>query len=91
MRDLEKFFEEHSDKFLVQESPYYRRDLQAFNRINELVPGNTVMVSAAAHDQIWLGVDPDALNAAASDDDLIFLMRCGVGYDSNEDGFYMFV
>ena len=49
------------------------------------------MVSAAAHDQIWLGVDPDALNAAASDDDLIFLMRCGVGYDSNEDGFYMFV
>jgi hypothetical protein len=49
------------------------------------------MVAAAEHDEIWLGVDVDALAAAATPEIIRDLKRCGVRYDRETCSLSMFV
>lgn len=67
-----------------------RPDLCAFMLLDRLVPGDRDMVGAAEHDQIWLDVDEVALAAAATEDDVLTLIRCGVRWDSDTDCLGMF-
>jgi hypothetical protein len=68
-----------------------RPDIHAFILLNQLLPGNRDMVSAAGHDQIWLDVDLEALAEVATVDHIRQLEACGVHYDSDYDSLYMFV
>lgn len=65
-------------------------DLCAFLLLDRLVPsaGTEDMVSCAEHDEIYLRVDPRELAEVASEDDVIYLTRCGVSCDG--DGLWMF-
>lgn len=89
---FDKFHDDEYIQFSRIDSPAcLRPDLCAFLRLNELCPSNSVIVSCAEHDQIWLSVDCDEFNNAASDDDILMLTRCGVIYDENTDSLSMFV
>lgn len=85
-------FEDEYLKFERVEKPLCERpDLCAFLLLHRLVPSNQDIISATAHDEIYLSVDMDALHEKASDDDLLTLVRCGVRYDSSYDCLAMFV
>ena len=43
-------------------------------------------ISAAEHDQIWFTFNVSGLDES----DVIYLLRCGVSYDSEAPGLYMF-
>lgn len=91
---LEELFEKHDGEFLkfdrVKNRKSGRADLHAFLLLDEIVPGGGAdIVSCAEHDEIWLDVDVDALANAATEDQVIDLIRCGVRLD---DGYFaMFV
>lgn len=95
--DLEAAFEAAEDEFLkfdrIENPPHSRPDISAFLRLHELVPGKPGhdMVSAAAHDEIFLDVELEELAAAATKDDVVFLHRCGVRLDRETDSLAMFV
>jgi len=66
-----------------------RKDLLAFMLLDRLVPTGYCMISAAEHDQIWLGVDTEALAEVISDDDIRQLILLGVFIQ--EESLTMFV
>ncbi len=88
-------FEAVNDDFLKFEridKPRHRRpDLCAFILLDELVPGTSDIVSAAEHDEIFLDVDCDKLQAIASDDNILELVRCGVRFNREYHCLCMFV
>jgi hypothetical protein len=73
-----------------RDTPSQRRDLSAFMTLDRLVPGKGDIVSAAEHDQIFLGVGEEELDRAASDADIRFLAACGVFYSSEFDCLSMY-
>lgn len=93
--DLVALFEKHGSEFLrferIENPKCKRPDVCAFIRLDELVPESKDMVSAAEHDEIYLAVDAEQLAACATEDDIIFLARCGVRYDSSSGSLAMFV
>lgn len=76
------------------EKPLHRRpDLCAFLMLDSVSDESAVgrdLISAAEHDVIFLDVDPDAIAAKLSDDQLRDLVRCGIRYDSDNDYLSMF-
>ena len=82
------------DEFLqfekVENKRSKRPDLHAFLLLDELVPGNRGIVAAAEHDEFFIGVSPEDLAAAATKEQIVELMRCGVRYDSSLDSLAMF-
>ncbi len=96
MIDLEKAFEAAEDEFLqfksIENPLHPRPDICAFLKLHELVPGKSHdMVAAAEHDEIYLDVDPEALAAVATQEDIVYLHRCGVRLSSETDSLAMFV
>ena len=99
-RNLAEFFDEclREDPYLFPgvprtydvTEPTTRWDLRAFLLLDRLVPGTACMIAAAEHDKVWLEVDPDAVNAIATDDELRMLVSCGVLYDDDVESFFMF-
>ena len=88
-------YEKHEAEFLefarVQNKTSGRADLHAFNLLDRLVPGKSDIVSAAEHDEIWLDVSPEELAKAATEEQIIELIRCGVRYDEGTDSLALFV
>lgn len=96
MIDLEQAFEAAEVEFLkferIEKPLHPRPDICAFLRLHELVPGKSRdMVAAAEHDEIYLDVDPEALAAVATQEDIVYLHRCGVRLSSETDSLAMFV
>ena len=95
--ELRETFEKNHDNFLKQPRvddprPSKRLDLCAFLRLEKMFPERTRdMVCAAAHDEIWLDVDVDELAAVATEEDVEYLVRCGVRLDADAPGLAMFV
>jgi hypothetical protein len=93
--ELTRLWEQHNDEFLKFErvvgAPCKRADLCAFILLDKLVPGTFDIVSAAEHDEIWLEIDVEKLAAVASEEDVVYLIRCGVRYNERNDSFAMFV
>lgn len=61
-----------------------RPDLHAFLLLDELVPGKpgNDLISASEHDEFYLDIDMEQLNAVISDAQIEELVRCGVRYES---------
>lgn len=93
---LEAFFEAHNDEFLKYERVkperrlHARPDLNAFLLLDKLVPGDTDLISAAMHDEIFFGVEPYQVMKAASEEDLLDLIRCGFRLPKGTDSLGMF-
>lgn len=95
--ELQTLWEKHMDgEFLkfdrVQNKFSQRNDVHAFILLDKLVPDdNTDMVSAAVHDEIWLGIDVKDLLEVITEEQVIELVRCGVRWDSSINCLAMFV
>jgi hypothetical protein len=80
---FEKF--EHMDLRFedIENPPSTYRDISAFLYLEKLLgSGNGLpMVNTVAYDQFWLHVDCDALEKVATDEDILYLLRCGVYLD----------
>lgn len=93
---MHELFEKHNDEFLEfkripkTDRPSERPDLCAFLYLDKLFPGKRDMVCSAEHDEIWLDVESKHLKKL-SENDVIYLTRCGVRWDSNNDSLAMFV
>lgn len=74
----------------VQNPRSQRPDLHAFILLDTLQPGTKDIVCSAAHDEIWLDIDVDALAAVITKDQCIELQRCGIRYDESTDSLALF-
>lgn len=93
---LKNIFETYNDdhgKFERVQNPVHARpDLCAFLTLDRLCPSpGRDMVTAAGHDEIFLGIDVDALARVATEDDVLLLTRCGVRFDRSNDCLALFV
>lgn len=90
---LESWFAEHTDEQFLKGAMQRttRLDLDAFNRLNKLVPGKNDIITAAEHDQIWLSIDLDLLSEVATEEDVIFLLNHGVLLDADQMALRMHV
>jgi len=96
MIDIEKEFEKYDSVFCkfdqIQDKLSQRRDLCAFMYLDKLIPDqNGKIISCAEHDEIYLEVDISELAKVATEEDVLFLLRCGVRYDSELESLCMFV
>lgn len=82
---FKKLGDEHGKFDRIENPPTARPDLCAFLLLDRLVPGDTDIVSAAEHDEIYLATDCDKLAAAATEADVLTLVRCGVHYSREFD------
>jgi hypothetical protein len=89
--ELIELFEKHLDTHYLTGTSRGQRDLQGFIRLNELDPKERDIVNGAGHDQIWLSIDLEQLASNATEDDVIYLLGCGIMYDDGYDGLTMFV
>jgi len=94
MENIEAVFNKFDDEFLkferVENKLSRRPDLHAFLLLDSLLPGDRDIVSAAAHDEIYLDVELDQLAATAiTEEQVRDLVRCGVR--ESEDSLCMFV
>jgi hypothetical protein len=94
MIDLEAEFEKHDDEYIkfenIKDPPCKRPDLCAFLLLDRLLPGDQDIVSASEHDEIYLKIEPEELAKVATSEDILYLTRCGVRYDSDTDSLAMF-
>lgn len=94
--DVRELFEKHNEEYLederIQNPVTQRSDLNAFLRLNQICPESTShIVNAAEHDEIFLEPSlEDLAEANITEDDVIYLIRCGVRL-SDFDGLSMFV
>ena len=96
IEDLKEAFaaipEDEFLEFKRVKAPFsFRPDLCAFIILDKLAPSDRDIIGGAEHDEIWLDVDLEKLSAAATEDDILTLVRCGVRWDDDCDGLAMFV
>lgn len=89
--------QKHEDEFLefdripAEQRFSNRPDLHAFVLLDRLVPGKEDIICAAEHDEFFISVSPDELDASgATEDQLIQLHRCGVRHDGHFGSLVMF-
>lgn len=95
-KELKRLFEAHNEehcKFERVFGPAHQRpDLCAFLVLDRLCPApGRGIVAAAGHDEIFLGIDIEALACVATEDDVLLLIRCGVRLDTSNDCLAIFV
>lgn len=93
MQEVADWFEKHDDQFLkferilITDRRHPRPDVCAFMYIHEKCGGEGDVVDHAEHDQIWLDADVSKL----AEEDVIYLLRCGILYDDNQESLYSYV
>lgn len=91
---MEHIFQDN-DEFLkfdnVPEKKATRPDLHAFIVLAELDPGNRDVLASSGHDEVWLSFDPEVVFSKITEAQALDLVRCGVLYDADYQGFHMFV
>ena len=93
---LKERFEQFEDDYIKFEEKVLnkkskRPDIHAFLLLDELVDGDSDIVSAAEHDEIYLGIDCDVLAGVVTDAQIHELVCCGVRYCQDYDCLCMFV
>ena len=89
---LEQMFNKFDNDYITAPESEQPHDLRVFEMLNKLVPGSRDIVSCAEHDEIWLAVSPDELEAAGVTEEQVHqLVRWGLRYDSQTDSLAMFV
>jgi len=93
IENLKEVFDKFTNdfhKFDMIKNPLSKRpDLCALMLLDKLVPGSNDIFAGADHDVVYFDIDQDELAEAATEDDVLYLVRCGVILDP--DGFMMFV
>ena len=90
-KTFKKYNEEEYLKFdRIENPPSKRPDLCAFLLLDALVPATRDLIDWAGYDEISLDVDLDKLKQVATEEDILFLVRCGIRYD-DEGCLKMFV
>lgn len=101
--EFEKLFKEYDEKdygefTLIQDPPSKRHDLCAFLLLDKLVPESaygdglaTEILAASGHDESWLDVNMDCLRERITAADILYLVRCGIRYDEENDSLALFV
>ena len=74
------------EKIPKAERRHSREDLCAMIYLDEKLGGKGDAVSAAEHDQIWLGFEK---LERLTEEDILYITRCGVMYDSDTDSLFM--
>jgi hypothetical protein len=91
----ERFSDLNDENFLkfekIDNKLHHRKDICAFLYLDRMLPSANDIIGGACHDQIYFDVDDDALAQIATDDDVIYLLRCGVFWSTDVDGLAMFV
>lgn len=96
--DIRETFQKYTDEYIrfnkddirvVSKCP----DLCAFILLDKLVPSksNISLLIAAVDDEIWLWTDINKLAEVATEEDIKFLVGCGVRYSGKHDCLCMFV
>lgn len=91
---FEAHHESHCKFEEIHNPPSRRPDLVAFMLLDSLVPAALTgddMVSGTSHDEIFLGVDCEALSKVITDAQVKDLRRCGVRFDSPHSCLSMFL
>jgi hypothetical protein len=84
VEEMGEFMESQRDEYIKFDRVKYRLsdrpDLHAFLLLDKLAPpeGGGDMIEASEHDEFWLSADPKRVAEAATDENLIDLVRCGV-------------
>lgn len=101
MIDLQEIFgEKYEDEFLKFEKVTNKKhpcpDLHVFLTLDELAPASYPsgercdIVSAADHDVIYLATDAEEFAKVATEEQCVDLIRAGLIYDEDGEGFKMF-
>lgn len=81
-------FEKVNDDYLkfgrIKNKMSGRSDLHAFLLLDGLFHGTNDMISATAHDEIYLEIKSDQIEKL-TDDQILELVRCGIRHDSEYD------
>lgn len=97
MLNLSELFQKYEDEFLkyerIENPPSQHPDICAFLLLERLVPAkkNLKMIDGADHDIIYIITDAQKLAEVATEDDIRYLVRCGVMYDEDNESLTMFV
>ena len=95
IKDLKAAFEKVEDEYIEFErieNPICKRpDICAFLLLEKLAPGSHDMIFAAIHDELYLAASVEDFANAATEEDVLFLTRCGVSFDGENEYFTMFV
>ena len=89
----------HSDEFLKfnripeAERRHARRDLCGMLLLAERMPGTRDIVQGADHDQIWFDCKREKYDSPwpLTEEDAIYLMRCGFFWDEKNESLSSFV
>ena len=85
-----KFDKDYVEFKKIKNPPSKRPDLCAFLLLDKLVPGGSDIVTQSGHDEFFLEIDVETLAERATEDDVLYLVRCGVRYSSEFDCLSMF-
>lgn len=94
--EIEELFKKHEgehNKFeRIENQPSNRPDLCAFIYLDKILPVTTIrdIVSCAEHDKIYLNFHLDEIKKF-SEEDVLYLMRCGISFDCENQCLYTFV
>lgn len=92
---FEKHEDEHCNSSAIPEAdlPFPQKDLCAFALISKRLPNRKGdLICSASHDEIWLaGPDFDEEGWPFTEEDVIYLLRCGISWDSETSSFHSFV
>jgi len=92
-KDIESLFNKYLGEYLqferIENKPSNRSDLCAFILLDKLFPSiNTKdIISATEHDTIYLNFSPNEIQTL-TDESIIYLMRCGVSFNSEYYSLY---
>lgn len=80
------------EEIAESERPFSSPDLCAWALLDKRFPSarGLDMVSAAEHDEIWLRIEDHEI-AQLTDDEILYLTRCGVRYEDDTESLAMFV
>ena len=82
---LQRLFYKHADEYLgfdkIVDPPSNRPDLCAFLYIDKLQPGTCNLIEESANSEYYFNLDLRKLKL--TENDAIYLSRCGVRYDWN--------
>lgn len=82
LEEMTALFEQHNDEWFLKRGEETKlRDFDAFVLIEKLVPSDRDIISAAEHDQYWLAVDEEELAAVITEDQIKYLLQCGIMHE----------
>lgn len=95
LKQIHDWFEKYNDDYIEferipeKDRRHPRPDICAMIYLHERFGGDGDAVTCAEHDEIWLGWDVGEIDL--TEEDVLYITRCGVRYDSSTDSLAMFV